>query len=49
MIFFDGVLVLSGAMTNGQQITAARMMGADMAYIGTRFINSTESMAVKLL
>ncbi len=45
--FFDGVLVLSGAMTNGQQIAAARMMGADMAYIGTRFINTTESMAVK--
>lgn len=45
--FFDGTLVLSGAMTNGQQIAAARMMGADMAYIGTRFINTTESMAVK--
>jgi len=43
--FFDGPLVLSGAVSRGDDIAAARAMGADFAYIGTRFIASTESMA----
>lgn len=42
---FDGTLVLSGAMSNGAQIAAARAAGADMAYLGTRFIAVKESMA----
>ena len=42
---FSGTLVLAGAINNGAQIAAARMMGADMAYLGTRFIATRESMA----
>lgn len=43
---FDGTLLLGGAMSNGAQVAAARLMGADMAYIGTRFMATRESMAV---
>ena len=42
--FFSGTIVLSGAMSNGRQIAAARMMGADLAYLGTRFIATREAM-----
>lgn len=42
--FFSGPIVLSGAMNNGRQIAAARMMGADLAYLGTRFIATREAM-----
>lgn len=41
---FDGTLVLSGAMNTGAQIAAARVMGADLAYLGTRFLATRESM-----
>ncbi len=44
--FFDGTVILSGAMSTGRDIAAARMAGADYAYLGTRFICTTESMAV---
>lgn len=43
--FFDRTLILSGAITNGRQIAAAQMMGADLAYLGTRFINTREALA----
>ncbi|HEV1285585.1 MAG TPA: nitronate monooxygenase [Bryobacteraceae bacterium] len=43
--FFDKTLILSGAITNGRQIAAAEMAGADLAYLGTRFINTREAMA----
>lgn len=43
--FFAGTLVLSGAMSTGAHIAAAQMMGADLAYLGTRFIATKESMA----
>jgi nitronate monooxygenase len=42
---FDGLILLSGAMSTGQDIAAAMQMGADLAYMGTRFINTTESSA----
>ncbi len=42
---FSGMLILSGAMNTGRDIAAARAMGADLAYLGTRFIATTESMA----
>lgn len=42
---FDGMLVLSGAMNSGRDIAAARMMGADLAYLGTRFLATRESLA----
>ncbi|MEW5421636.1 NAD(P)H-dependent flavin oxidoreductase [Amorphus sp. 3PC139-8] len=41
--FFSGTLVLSGAISTGRQIAAARMMGADLAYMGTRFIATQEA------
>lgn len=41
--FFDGVILLSGAMSTGSDILAAQAMGADMAYLGTRFLAATES------
>ena len=39
---FDGTLLLSGAMAKGSDIAAAQMMGADLAYLGTRFIGTRE-------
>lgn len=44
---FDGVLLLGGAISTGRQIAAARLMGADMVYMGTRFMATAESMAVE--
>ncbi|MCC6535344.1 MAG: nitronate monooxygenase [Burkholderiales bacterium] len=43
--FHQGPLVLSGAITNGASILAAQAMGCDLAYIGTRFIATRESLA----
>ena len=43
----DGPLVLSGAITNGSAILAAQAMGCDLAYLGTRFIATQESLAVE--
>ena len=43
---FDGPIVLSGAIANGGSILAAQAMGADLAYIGTRFIATQEAHAV---
>lgn len=42
-----GLLVLSGAITNGSAVLAAEAMGCDLAYIGTRFIATKESLAVE--
>jgi len=43
---FDGALILSGCITSGSDVLAARAMGADLAYSGTRFIASDEANAV---
>lgn len=43
--FFDGVILLSGCISNGQDVASALQMGADLAYMGTRFINTDESYA----
>lgn len=43
--FWDGVLVLAGAISDGAGIRAAEVMGADFAYLGTRFIATRESRA----
>lgn len=45
---FDGTLLLGGAISTGRQVAAARLMGADMVYMGTRFMATAESMAVEL-
>lgn len=43
--WFDGPLLLSGAIATGGAILAAQAMGADMAYIGSPFIATTEARA----
>jgi len=43
--FFDGLLVLAGAISTGAGVLAARALGCDLAYMGTRFIASEESAA----
>lgn len=43
--WFDGPLLLSGAIANGGAILAAQAMGADMAYIGSPFIATPEARA----
>lgn len=42
---FDKKIVLSGCLSTGRDIASAIQMGADMAYMGTRFINVEESLA----
>ncbi|MCI0518214.1 MAG: nitronate monooxygenase family protein [Woeseiaceae bacterium] len=42
---FDGTLILAGAMSRGCDLVAARALGADLAYFGTRFIASNEANA----
>jgi len=43
--FFDKTLILSGAISTGRQVAAAELLGADFAYLGTRFICTKESLA----
>jgi nitronate monooxygenase len=43
--FFKGTILLSGCMSTGQDVATAMQMGADLAYMGTRFINTAESRA----
>lgn len=42
---FDGVIVLAGSISDGRSILAARILGADLVYMGTRFMATRESMA----
>ncbi|MGI9245511.1 MAG: NAD(P)H-dependent flavin oxidoreductase [Steroidobacteraceae bacterium] len=44
--FYDGTLVLAGGMSSGADVLAAQAIGADMAYIGTRFLATTEAHAL---
>ncbi|KYG59729.1 nitronate monooxygenase [Planococcus maritimus] len=43
--FFDGTIILSGSLSTGQDVAAALLMGADYAYMGTRFLAVEESSA----
>ncbi|MAU27101.1 MAG: nitronate monooxygenase [Muricauda sp.] len=43
--FFDKNIILSGCISTGRDIASAMQMGADLAYMGTRFINAEESRA----
>ena len=43
--FFDKTILLSGCISTGQDVASALQMGADLAYMGTRFINVDESQA----
>jgi nitronate monooxygenase len=42
---FDGTIILSGSMSQGNDALAAQAIGADLAYIGTRFIATQEANA----
>ena len=44
---FDKTIVLSGCLSNGNDVASALQMGADVAYMGTRFINVKESSAAQ--
>lgn len=43
--FWDGTLILGGAISDGYAVRAAEVLGADFAYMGTRFIATRESLA----
>lgn len=43
--FFDGPLVLAGGISDGHALRAAKALGCDLAYMGTKFIATRESMA----
>ena len=42
---FNKTILLSGCISTGQDVASALQMGADLAYMGTRFINTDESVA----
>ncbi len=43
--FFNKTILLAGCISNGNDVASAMQMGADFAWVGTRFINTTESRA----
>lgn len=43
--FFDGIVVMAGGMSDGHAVRAAEVLGCDLAYMGTKFIATRESMA----
>ncbi|HEY6982767.1 nitronate monooxygenase family protein [Reyranella sp.] len=43
--FYDGCLLLAGSIANGASVLAAQALGADLAYVGTRFIATSEAAA----
>lgn len=43
--FYDGPVLLAGGISNGVALRAAVTLGADLGYMGTRFIAASESMA----
>ena len=45
--FFDGPIALSGSISHGASVLSAQAMGADFAYIGTRFIATQEANATQ--
>lgn len=45
--FFDGIIVVAGAMSTGAAVRSAQILGADLVHMGSRFIATSESMAVQ--
>ena len=43
--FFEGPIVLAGGIADGHALRAARVLGCDLAYMGTKFIATRESLA----
>ncbi|HEX2902640.1 MAG TPA: nitronate monooxygenase [Jatrophihabitans sp.] len=44
--FFDGIIAVGGGISDGAGVAGAIVAGADLVYVGTRFLATTESMAV---
>ena len=44
-MFFKGPLVLAGGISDGQALRAAQVLGCELAYMGTKFIATVESLA----
>lgn len=42
---FEGIILLAGGLSHGEDVLAAKALGADLAYMGTLFINTNESRA----
>lgn len=42
---FDGIILLGGNISTGRDVASVLQMGADLAYMGTRFINTDEAIA----
>jgi nitronate monooxygenase len=45
--FWDGIVVMAGGMADGHAIAAAQALGCDLAYMGTKFIATRESLATE--
>jgi nitronate monooxygenase len=45
--FWDGIVVLAGGMADGRAVAAAELLGCDLAYMGTKFIATRESLATE--
>ncbi|MCX7367074.1 MAG: nitronate monooxygenase, partial [Alphaproteobacteria bacterium] len=43
--FWDGMVVMAGGMSDGHAVRAAEVLGCDLAYMGTKFIATRESLA----
>ncbi|WKA51303.1 nitronate monooxygenase [Planococcus liqunii] len=43
--FYSGTIILSGGLSTGADVAAAKLMGADYVYMGTRFLAAEESSA----
>jgi len=43
--FWEGIVVMAGGMSDGQAVAAAETLGCDLAYMGTKFIATRESLA----
>jgi nitronate monooxygenase len=41
--FFDKTVILAGSLSHGKDVATAEIMGADMAYMGTRFLATVEA------
>ncbi|WP_246104704.1 NAD(P)H-dependent flavin oxidoreductase [Rudaeicoccus suwonensis] len=45
--FFDGIIAVGGGISDGYGVAGAVTAGADLVYVGTRFLATTESLAVQ--
>src|SRR5690606_31011350 len=43
--FYKGAIIVAGSISSGKQVLASQILGADFAYMGTRFIATKECQA----